>query len=103
MLESARFDGDSCIAATGKQISSGCPVTLKFFVDEEQFVHLRKFHQQARDTSFIPGTFFPSLPLSYLATCLSFLTSRPLHNTHIRWWLKQQRQAWLTHHGGEVV
>ncbi len=55
VLESARFDGDSCIAATGKQISSGCEVTLKFFVDEDQFVHLKKFHQQARDTSFIPG------------------------------------------------
>lgn len=55
MLESARFDGNSCIAATGKQISSGCPVTLKFFVDEAEFVHLKKFHQQARNASYIPG------------------------------------------------
>jgi hypothetical protein len=30
-------------------------VNLKFFVDEDQFVHLRKFHQQARDRKFIQG------------------------------------------------
>ena len=55
MLESASFSGEACIVAHGKQLASDCPVSLKFFVDEEEFVHLKRFHQQARDASFIPG------------------------------------------------
>ena len=42
--------------ANGKQLSSGCMVVLKFFVDEDAFSHLKRFHHQARDTQFIPGT-----------------------------------------------
>ena len=55
-VESARIAGDSCIMASGKQLSSGCAVVLKFFVDEDAFSHLKRFHHQARDTQFIPGT-----------------------------------------------
>ncbi len=55
VLESASFSGEACIVATGRQLASDCPVTLKFFVDEEEFVHLKRFHQQARDATFIPG------------------------------------------------
>ena len=54
-LESARIAGDSCIVASGKQLSSGCAVVLKFYVDEEDFLHLKRFHHQARDPQFIPG------------------------------------------------
>ncbi|CAK0761588.1 hypothetical protein CVIRNUC_002875 [Coccomyxa viridis] len=54
-VESARIAGDSCIMANGKQLSSGCMVVLKFFVDEDAFSHLKRFHHQARDTQFIPG------------------------------------------------
>lgn len=57
-LDSARIAGDSCIVACGKQLSSGCAVVLKFFVDEDAFTHLKRFHHQARDTQYIPGAPF---------------------------------------------
>ena len=61
-LDAARIAGDSCIVASGKQLSSGCAVALKFFVDEEGFSHLKRFHHQARDPQYIPGTPPPHLP-----------------------------------------
>ena len=54
-VQSARIAGDSCIVASGKQLSSGCAVVLKFFVDEDDFLHLKRFHHQARDAQYIPG------------------------------------------------
>jgi hypothetical protein len=30
-------------------------VVLKFFVDEDDFLHLKRFHHQARDAQYIPG------------------------------------------------
>lgn len=92
MLESACFDGDSCIAATGKQISSGCPVTLKFFVDDEQFVHLKKFHQQARDTSFIPGKLFACL-LSEVLLVLLVLLGTIQQTSHVCY--LPSKEQWL--------
>lgn len=55
VLDSASYAGDACIVATGKQLASDCPVTLRFFVDEADFDHLKRFHYQARNPSFIPG------------------------------------------------
>ncbi len=54
-VQSARIAGDSRIVASGKQLSSGCAVVLKFFVDEDDFLHLKRFHHQARDVQYIPG------------------------------------------------
>ena len=48
--------------ASGKQLSSGCMVVLKFLVDDNDFSHLKRFHHQARDPQYIPGTPPQQLP-----------------------------------------
>ena len=36
-------------------------MVLKFYVDEEDFLHLKRFHHQARDPQYIPGTPEPQM------------------------------------------
>ncbi len=43
-------------------------MVLKFYVDEEDFLHLKRFHHQARDPQYIPGARLQML-LSILLCC----------------------------------
>jgi len=85
-LDAARIAGDSCIVASGKQLSSGCAVVLKFFVDKDDFSHLKRFHHQARDPQYIPGTppqHLPSIEDQKVPNCRCLIASTSCFKLHV--------------------
>ena len=78
--------------ASGKQLSSGCAVVLKFYVDEEDFLHLKRFHHQARDPQYIPGA--PHLQMQYCVfECCSAVASKALGGCSALLVLKQPKKS----------
>ncbi|KAK9817191.1 hypothetical protein WJX72_010853 [[Myrmecia] bisecta] len=57
IMQGGKFKGSNCVVARGREMEAfgSRPVTIKFFVDAQEFVHEKRFHQQARSKNHIPA------------------------------------------------